>query len=126
MSALPPKADITQTNWHVRFVPKATYAVQQYPTLFDHLVGAREQRRRHGEAKRFGSRDIDDQLEFRRLLDWEICGIRTTQYLVDIICCAPEPFRVAWSVGHERTGFDKITSTENRRHPRIKRRRENA
>src|SRR5207253_1591960 len=29
----------------------------------DHLVGTREQRRRHGEAERFGGLEIDDQLE---------------------------------------------------------------
>jgi hypothetical protein len=33
MSALPPKADISRTSRHVRFVPKADI------TVFDHLVG---------------------------------------------------------------------------------------
>jgi hypothetical protein len=34
-------------------------------TLFDHLVETREQRRWHGEAKHFGGREVDDQLELR-------------------------------------------------------------
>ncbi len=35
---------------------------------FDHLVGAGEDRLRHGQAERLGGLEIDDQLEFGRLL----------------------------------------------------------
>jgi hypothetical protein len=37
--------------------------------LFDHLVGAGEQRQRHSEAERFRSSEVDDQLDFCRLLN---------------------------------------------------------
>jgi hypothetical protein len=37
MSALPPKADIAEGVWQVRFVPKADIA-----RLFDHLIGTSE------------------------------------------------------------------------------------
>src|SRR5438552_13134964 len=37
--------------------------------LFDDLVGAGENRRRHGQAERVGGLEVDDQLEPRRLLD---------------------------------------------------------
>src|SRR6516165_5043092 len=36
---------------------------------FDHLVGGDEQGLRDGDAKRLGGLEVDDQLDFRRLLD---------------------------------------------------------
>jgi hypothetical protein len=34
MSALPPKANIAESNWHVRFVPKADMAARARCALF--------------------------------------------------------------------------------------------
>ena len=42
---------------------------------FDHLVGAGEQRGRHGEAKRIGGLKIDHQIEFYRSLDRKLGGV---------------------------------------------------
>jgi hypothetical protein len=53
MFALPPKADKQQMSWYVRFVPYAPNAPQQKAPLFDHLVGADEHARRHGNTERF-------------------------------------------------------------------------
>jgi hypothetical protein len=38
-------------------------------SLFDHLVGAREHRRRHGQSEHPGSLEIDHQFEFGRRLN---------------------------------------------------------
>ena len=41
MSALPPKADITQQGGNVRFVPKADSCTAAILSLFDHVSIAR-------------------------------------------------------------------------------------
>ena len=46
----------------------------------DDLVGAGEQRWRHGQAERVGGFQIDDQLELGRLLHREIGQLGTLQY----------------------------------------------
>jgi hypothetical protein len=38
----------------------------------DHLVGAAEQREWHSDAKRPGGLEIDDQFDFRGLMDWQV------------------------------------------------------
>src|SRR5450830_236904 len=43
---------------------------------FDHLIGAREQRWRHGEAERLGGLQIDNQIEGGWELDGQIGGPR--------------------------------------------------
>src|SRR5262245_7075804 len=73
MSALPPKSG--HVRWHLGMSvsgQKRTHAPQQQ--LFDHLVRLREYRWRNGQAERFRSLEIDNQLEFDRLLDWQFTG----------------------------------------------------
>jgi hypothetical protein len=43
----------------------------------DYLVGAREQRWRHGDAERLGSPKIDNRREFGGLFDWNVAGLGT-------------------------------------------------
>src|SRR5262249_31397652 len=69
MSALPQKADMERHDLHVRFVPKADSRTAAKRPLFDHLVGAGEQRRWQRNAEDLGGDQIDDQLDFHRLLD---------------------------------------------------------
>jgi hypothetical protein len=58
-----------------RLDPKETCAFG----LFDHLVGAAEKRQRHGKPERLGSLEIDDQLDFRGLLDRQIDRLLTLE-----------------------------------------------
>ena len=41
---------------------------------FNHLIGEIEHASRHGEAQDLGSFEVDDQREFRRVLNWEVGG----------------------------------------------------
>src|SRR5262249_8416895 len=43
------------------------YRASRFATLFDHLVGEREQRVGNAQAERPGGGKVEDQLEFRRL-----------------------------------------------------------
>jgi hypothetical protein len=69
MSAFPPKADMCGAQAHVCFGPKADTCTAANYFLFDHLVGARNQRLWNTNTQRLGGFLIDDQLDLRGLLD---------------------------------------------------------
>jgi hypothetical protein len=56
-------------------VPIATGAPQQIASLFDHLVGARKQCWRHGEAERLGGLEVDHQVVLGRRLHRKVRGL---------------------------------------------------
>jgi len=49
----------------------------------DHLVGSRQEIRRHGQSDLLGSFQIDDQLELGRLLDRQFSGCGSFENLID-------------------------------------------
>src|SRR6516162_4728101 len=78
----------------------------KYSALFDHLVGAGEEQRRNGEAKRLRGLDIDHQLKRGRLFDREGCWMilalenvidedrRSAEHRVDVCAVAQETTRL--------------------------------
>src|SRR2546430_2069788 len=52
-----------------------THAPQQTASLFDHIVGATDQRQRDGDAERLGGFEVDDHLDFRDLLHRQLGGL---------------------------------------------------
>src|ERR1700738_3016328 len=76
---------------------------------FDDLVGAGEDGWRDGEAERRGGFEINDQLEFRWLLDWQIGGLCAFEDLIDINGDAALPkIEDAGAVGHEPAVIDEV------------------
>src|SRR5262249_61759852 len=89
--------------------------VQQTRRLFDHLVGTQQERFRDGYPGRLGGLHIDGQLEFRRLLDRQVRGLRPLQNLVHVEGAAPEQVRYARAVRQETASDNALPSIE---HPR--------
>src|SRR5262245_53705178 len=68
---------------------KRTHAAHQKGLLFDQLVRACEQRRRHREAKGFGGFEIDDQLVLGRSLYRQVRSLLPFKNAVDITGSVP-------------------------------------
>jgi hypothetical protein len=61
-----------------------TKCVAAKSELFNHLVGAVQERWRHGEAEHFRGLEIDDQQKFGRKFDWQITGRGAFENFVDV------------------------------------------
>src|SRR5262245_10235308 len=73
-------------------------------TSLDHLVGAGEQHRRNFNAERFGSLEIDHQLELRGLDDRQVSWFGTFENAAHINANQPIRFGVTWPVTCQTTG----------------------
>src|SRR5262245_965660 len=83
--------------------------------LFDHLVGASEQRRGHGEAERIGGREINEEIEFGRLLDRDVSRLRSAQNLIDQVGSSAPHVSPVRSIGHQTSHFDRLPYNVHRR-----------
>src|SRR5207245_10063506 len=68
---------------------------------FDHLVGAGEQRRWHGEAERLGSLKIDHQLVFGRRLHRKVGRLLALEDAINVGGRAPEVIDLISAVGDQ-------------------------
>src|SRR5271165_345702 len=83
--------------------------------LFDHLVGAGQYCRQHVEAQCLGSFEVDDKLEFGRLLDRQVTGLFTLEDAIDIGCCLPVCLEHLNPIGHQAAACDEIAERIDRR-----------
>ena len=56
--------------------------------LFDYLIGSRDQCRRRIEAKRLGDLEVDGEMKFGWLLNWQVGCLLTLENPIDVGRCA--------------------------------------
>jgi hypothetical protein len=77
--------------------------------LFDHLVGAGDERRRHVEAERLGGLEIDDELEVGRRLNGQVGGFVALEDTIGIRRRTPKLTERVNSVGQQPADFSEET-----------------
>src|SRR3954452_3604997 len=73
---------------------------------FDHFVGLREDGRRYGKAKHFGSLEVDNQIELRGLFHRQASRLGALEDLIDIAHGATVLIRVPSTIEHEESLLD--------------------
>src|ERR1700730_17418672 len=74
---------------------------------FDDIVGEGEERRRDCEAERLRGLEVNDQLEFRRLLDREVGRFRAFEDFVHVDHASTQQIAKVRTIGYEPTGICK-------------------
>jgi hypothetical protein len=83
-------------------------------SLFDHLVGAGEERRGHLKAERLRGLHVQDELEFGRLQHRQIGWSRTVENKADIMSDLAIPISKIGAVTQETAGLDLLTEGVDR------------
>src|SRR3954452_3499397 len=79
-----------------------------FAVLFDHFVGAGEQRRRHGKAEHSCGRQDDDQFDLARLHDRQARRLRALENSTGIYAGLTIRIRHAGSIAHQPADIGKL------------------
>src|SRR5262245_44090629 len=87
--------------------------------LPNHFIRSRLHIGRNCQADLLGSFQINDELEFLWLFDWEIGRFGAFENLVHIRSSAAEQVGPTDAIGHKPASFDKYRNVEHRREPAL-------
>src|SRR5215475_2672566 len=114
-------------QWHFRAGGGAVHSIKSGHShcnnifLFDHLVGAGENRIRHGQAEGLGGLEIDDELEPGRQLDRQLARLGTIEDAIDIGGGTPVAVGEVLAVADQSSGLYVLPEREDRRQPVLER-----
>src|SRR5262245_38637160 len=86
-------------------------------TSFDHLVGASENRRRHGEAEGLGGLRVGKQLNFGDLLDGQVGRLLALEDAASVGSRHPVRIQSTASVAHKAAGQREVATLVDCRDP---------
>src|SRR5438876_11313237 len=84
------------------------------PNSLDHFIRPPEQRDREGEAERLGGLHVDDQLDARGLLHWQVGRLFALEDAAGVGADQAELLRIATAIAHQSAGCGKFASLEDR------------
>src|SRR5947207_13131160 len=84
-----------------------TYTLQTNLQLFDHLIGAGEERRGNVDADRLGGFQIDHEIELGCLLDRQLAGLIVSEDAADIDAGLTMRINEVRTIAPHSPGFDK-------------------